>query len=470
MNKIKLLFVIIIFLFTKVYCQNFKVSPLIEAPGDNVEYDILSPEWGMPNSETYICWINKLDSIYTVYLKQLSPISGSDIIVSSDSNIKSRPHIALNRYAQGIKIVWECYEKNTWKVYLKNYYEDQLSESILVLDSLQSDSQISLSTHRLAWIDNGDLLVKEFNPDYADTLLFDSLNCSSPELLKYDYLQSTNILYRKDYIDSITVNMITYQHNENTLPVFKYATLSKGLLSKNPKYGINGEITFESYENDVWKSLYSISSYSFFEITKNQGCNFTNPVLFTYTILISSSSNSTPYFLVFDTDSLADNHEIFIQRLYYDEDSLINISKSIGSDYEPRVTYVSTSDSVFVAIIWEHTESGKTDIWMAKDIFNSPPSAIEDQNYVNQSFKLYQNYPNPFNPATTIEYTIEKSSNVKIIIYDMLGRKVKILVNEFKKTGNYKELFNASKLASGIYYYQLINGESIQTRQMLLLK
>ncbi len=85
-------------------------------------------------------------------------------------------------------------------------------------------------------------------------------------------------------------------------------------------------------------------------------------------------------------------------------------------------------------------------------------------------FGLKQNYPNPFNPSTTIEYSVETPCIVKIVIYDALGREIKTVVNEFKNSGSYKEIFNAENLSSGIYFYQLNNGNNIQTKSMSLLK
>ena len=85
-------------------------------------------------------------------------------------------------------------------------------------------------------------------------------------------------------------------------------------------------------------------------------------------------------------------------------------------------------------------------------------------------FQLYQNYPNPFNPSTTIKYSVIKSDFIKIKIYDVLGREIKILINKFKQAGTYEVQFDASGLASGIYFYTLRAGEFTKTKKMILLK
>jgi hypothetical protein len=71
------------------------------------------------------------------------------------------------------------------------------------------------------------------------------------------------------------------------------------------------------------------------------------------------------------------------------------------------------------------------------------------------SFALEQNYPNPFNPVTTIQYQLAEDTDVLIQVYNIQGRKVKTLVNKHQQAGYYDFRFNASGLASGVYFYQL---------------
>jgi len=93
-------------------------------------------------------------------------------------------------------------------------------------------------------------------------------------------------------------------------------------------------------------------------------------------------------------------------------------------------------------------------------------------------FALQQNFPNPFNPATTINYQLPKSGYVALKVYNILGREVATLVNEQKTQGRYSFSFDASDLASGVYFYRIKAGDPsagsgqvfIQTKKMLLLK
>lgn len=100
---------------------------------------------------------------------------------------------------------------------------------------------------------------------------------------------------------------------------------------------------------------------------------------------------------------------------------------------------------------------------------NDVPLGIGNNN-IPVSFSLHQNFPNPFNPTTQIGYDIPKDGEVKMIIYDALGREVKTLVNKFHKQGKYSVLFNAEDLTSGIYFYQISAGEFTDTKKLVLLK
>lgn len=85
-------------------------------------------------------------------------------------------------------------------------------------------------------------------------------------------------------------------------------------------------------------------------------------------------------------------------------------------------------------------------------------------------FELLQNYPNPFNPTTTISYNLPQSGLVNIVIYDVLGKEIKRLVSEYKQAGSYRVNFDASALASGVYFYSLRANDFVSTKKMLLLK
>ena len=87
-----------------------------------------------------------------------------------------------------------------------------------------------------------------------------------------------------------------------------------------------------------------------------------------------------------------------------------------------------------------------------------------------ESFKLNQNYPNPFNPITNIEYQISNYKHINLSIYNLLGEKIATLINEDKSPGTHQVQWDATGLASGVYYYQLKAGEFQEVKKMVLLK
>jgi hypothetical protein len=86
------------------------------------------------------------------------------------------------------------------------------------------------------------------------------------------------------------------------------------------------------------------------------------------------------------------------------------------------------------------------------------------------SADVSQNYPNPFNPLTKIDFNIPSDGKVQLKVYDITGREVASLVNEFKPAGYYTVEFDASKLASGVYFYKMVSGSFVNVKKMLVVK
>jgi photosystem II stability/assembly factor-like uncharacterized protein len=87
-----------------------------------------------------------------------------------------------------------------------------------------------------------------------------------------------------------------------------------------------------------------------------------------------------------------------------------------------------------------------------------------------KQFELSQNYPNPFNPSTIIKYDIPQDGRVTLKIYNILGKEIAVLVNDFQKAGSYSFNFDAHKLSSGVYLYKLESGNFTDTKKLTLIK
>ncbi len=110
------------------------------------------------------------------------------------------------------------------------------------------------------------------------------------------------------------------------------------------------------------------------------------------------------------------------------------------------------------------------DFRVQKDFSLETTTAVGEEPMVPATYSLDQNYPNPFNPTTVIRYSLPAMSQVRLAVFDMLGRQVSELVNEKKEAGSYEVRFDATGLASGVYFYRIEAGNFVQTRKLLLLR
>ena len=127
--------------------------------------------------------------------------------------------------------------------------------------------------------------------------------------------------------------------------------------------------------------------------------------------------------------------------------------------------FVITSPGVHNYVCTPHQALG-----MVGTIIATPVSNVNEKINQLEEFTLGQNYPNPFNPATKITWQSTIGSHQTLKIYNLLGKEVATLVNEYRPAGNYEIEFDAVELTSGIYFYKLQAGKYSETRKMILLK
>lgn len=126
----------------------------------------------------------------------------------------------------------------------------------------------------------------------------------------------------------------------------------------------------------------------------------------------------------------------------------------VGQTYAEEINYLKS---------WIHDRL----LWMDNNMIGEPTGILENNFELINEFKLYQNYPNPFNPNTTIEFSLIKASSTKLSLYDVLGRQVKILVNEFLEPGSYSFNYKAEGISSGIYFVKIESGNYQSTIKLV---
>jgi hypothetical protein len=134
-----------------------------------------------------------------------------------------------------------------------------------------------------------------------------------------------------------------------------------------------------------------------------------------------------------------------------------------GSDY-------FSSDSVYTWYV-ESTDNKDTTESVTRSTFTAPSVVgVNDEENLPDNFYLYQNYPNPFNPVTKIIYSLKKTGLVHLTVYDLLGRRVAVLINRIQSVGKHEIVFSGTDLPSGIYYYRLQTEGEVMIKKMILLK
>lgn len=137
---------------------------------------------------------------------------------------------------------------------------------------------------------------------------------------------------------------------------------------------------------------------------------------------------------------------------------------------------VTVGDSVEVAFavigassVEDLNSSAQSARQMYDDILTDADDVLDDD-IIPREFTLRQNYPNPFNPSTTIEFYLDRSQNVSLSVYNLLGQKVATVVDRSLGVGKHSVIWDASGMPSGVYFYKLIAGDKSVVRKMLLLK
>lgn len=126
-----------------------------------------------------------------------------------------------------------------------------------------------------------------------------------------------------------------------------------------------------------------------------------------------------------------------------------------------------------VGLIRNRFDSGTADAWAITDHYllsSTITSVHEPQGTPPSTIHLYQNYPNPFNPTTTILYDVPQRSHVKLSVFSALGQQLATLVDAVEEPGEHSIRFDASGLASGVYFYRVTAGEHVATKALILLR
>lgn len=209
-------------------------------------------------------------------------------------------------------------------------------------------------------------------------------------------------------------------------------------------------------------------------ITKEIGIKET--IFISHPYLRNTTNTTTPYEVkaLIQTKSGVNNAKLYWRTDTTQSYTQVNMTPATADTFKASIPAQPVGKYVYYYIS-AASNSGKT---ITKPLtaptgytkfYVDNPSGISN-NGTAVSFELKQNYPNPFNPATKISFSIPENGYVKLRIYDVTGREIAKLVNDFKFAGSYTVNFNASSLSSGVYFYKLEAGIYSEIKKMLLVK
>jgi len=169
------------------------------------------------------------------------------------------------------------------------------------------------------------------------------------------------------------------------------------------------------------------------------------------------------------SDALA-KAEAVVGKKYRGDGLVKNVRVNLfNQEIIAKSTFVTSNDLATWEITYELTNGSNEVVFVQGETITTAVDSFENE--LPTVVTLSQNYPNPFNPSTTIGFSIPQYAKVQLTVYSILGQEVAVLVDQAMSAGNYAIHFNASKLASGTYLYQLrVNNKPVQVRKLTLIK
>lgn len=316
--------------------------------------------------------------------------------------------------------------------------------------------------HDIRRLSNGDISIFD-NGDYHP------IPVSSAVSYKLDEINKTATLVYRIYHDNLytdTEGSVQQMANGNLLIGwgqiwYPYPMLTEVTPNHSIAFDMTSAVDYNNYR--VFKYQWKTNLFT----TNTDSINFGN---------FLPGKPVTKQFTIYNPH----NTSVIINEFYCSNPSFsttISVPDTIKANDSlvVPVTFIPAQDSNFSVsfnVRYFGTANGSQEMIARQVILSVTTGSVSSvkNNALPGQYELYQNFPNPFNPGTIINYQIPNSGIVTLKVYDILGREIKTLVNEFKSRGNYSVNFDAGSLSSGVYFYQLKSGGYSSIKKMVLLK
>ena len=307
------------------------------------------------------------------------------------------------------------------------------------------------------------------------------ININGPELnnIRYDFVKAKH----EDTRPNFNLDFYWGKGNRTWLINGKYdgTDLNYDYLSgQEPIISpAEGDVT----SGRIWTRFTEVDDY--IDLMNYWNNDATNCITYAFTKIISDSVKTA--YLRFGSDDgikIWFNGEVVYLKpdtgsFYLVEN--VNLDSLVNGNYGTAVNLVEGENRLLVKLknTWGDygfsmgvcEPDGDTPLWIRYHIDGSTfISEDSDANVKLIKYELSQNYPNPFNPQTMIRYGLPEDAQVRLVVYNVAGQKIKTLVNEEQEAGYHECIWDGKDVASGIYFYRLQAGDFVQTRKMVLLK
>ncbi len=383
-------------------------------------------------------------------------------------------------------VVFQTNRNGNWDIYFSYYNSNSWSSPVAIANDTDDETNPvivpytfgNVKNFLVAYEKNNDVYIKNYyNNAWEDEVNItsnDSLNCFSPSLTKTALgFNPMFIAYERNRNG---INSISYHRLEPTssgINVWAMIEINQPAPQTNIRFsnGVNDCILNYDYGTIGNRSFYSafifISTFLGNQTSNFTGDNFGG----------TGSSHGDI------TSDLLGGYSFYSWIRKIEDSTQIVIGAPISMFYvgdSSTETFVNSSTKLVhgslyrIRFLWEQSVNGKTALVESfRD--GGLTSLKQNTSSIPETFSLEQNYPNPFNPKTIINYSIPSNvkgqmSNVKLVVYNNLGKETITLVNENKNPGNYETEFDGSDFSSGIYFYRLEAGDFSETKRMILIK
>jgi len=374
-------------------------------------------------SVVHVAWRDDRDGNAEIYYKRSTDGGsnwGPDTRLTNSAGFSTTPTIAV--WGEAVHIVWQDNRDGNYEIY---YKRDPTGNGIHTVSG------------QVTYSDNGQTVINGF----VKALYYDSL---TGNIITVD---STIIQpdgqYTLGHMPQDSTDIMVYQNDEDNLdfvPTYYVSTIDWRQATKVYASQNLTNINVQAFRINNATNPFNISG----ECTQNTKLDLTGGLK--DAIIYAKIGNEFKHYGI----SLSNGNYI-VTKL--PAGSYVLTAYRIG--FNPVIQNVTITNGNLPNINFD---------------FGSPIGIEPISTLVPSNFKLYQNYPNPFNPETKIKFDIPKDGNVKIVIYDIMGREVKKIADENVKAGSYSVNWNAADYSSGLYFYELITNDFIETKKLILIK